>query len=80
MASSVLSFLKSSASSAGQQATEKVKSDAADTRDQPEIEGTSLDYACMYGDERPLCASKRCLPVPLMFILEPLHSSMEFTL
>ena len=46
MASSVLSFLKSSASSAGQQGIEKVNSDATtDTRDQPEIEGTSLDYA-----------------------------------
>lgn len=56
MASSVLSFLKSSTSSAGQEVTAKVNldaADAADTRDQPEIEGTSLDYACMYGDERP---------------------------
>ena len=50
MASSVLSFLKSSTSSAGQEVIEKVNSDAADTADtryQPEIEGTSLDYAGM---------------------------------
>lgn len=57
MASSVLSFLKCAAYSAGQQVIEKVKSaedsllhggassmskesDAADTRDQPDVEGT----------------------------------------
>ena len=60
MASSVLSFLKCAANSAGQQVIEKVKSaedsllhggassiskesDAADTRDQPEVEGKSSD-------------------------------------